>query len=54
MRDGAIISQGPPRTVLSPRLLREAFGLDALVVEDPATGGPLIVPAAPAPPAPKN
>mgnify|MGYP002722009057 CR=1 FL=1 len=49
MRDGEIRAQGAPREVITPELLREAFDLDALVIDDPATGGPLIVPAATAP-----
>ena len=42
--DGVVAAQGTPQDVVTPELLHEVFGLDALVVQDPATGGPLIVP----------
>lgn len=48
MRDGAVIDSGAPADVITSELLAEVFDLDALIIEDPATGGPLIVPAAPA------
>ncbi|MCY9784089.1 ABC transporter ATP-binding protein [Nocardiopsis sp. EMB25] len=44
MRDGSVVASGPPADVLTPRLLAEAFGLEAVVVEDPVTGGPMVVP----------
>lgn len=47
LHDGRVAAAGDPRDVLEPELLREVFELDALVVPDPVTGGPLIVPSAP-------
>ncbi|MFE3459394.1 ABC transporter ATP-binding protein [Nocardiopsis aegyptia] len=44
MRDGQVLASGPPAEVLTPDLLRAAFDLDAVVVPDPVTGGPLVVP----------
>ncbi|MCX6397367.1 MAG: ABC transporter ATP-binding protein [Propionibacteriales bacterium] len=44
MRDGVIVAAGPPAAVITPDLLREVFGLDALVIDDPVTGKPLVVP----------
>ncbi|ASW55474.1 ABC transporter ATP-binding protein [Plantactinospora sp. KBS50] len=44
MRDGRIVAQGPPAQVLTVDLLAAVFNLDALVVPDPATGTPLVVP----------
>jgi iron complex transport system ATP-binding protein len=44
MREGEVLASGPPADVLTPDLLRAAFDLDAVVVPDPVTGGPLIVP----------
>ncbi|WKD61957.1 putative siderophore transport system ATP-binding protein YusV [Corynebacterium ciconiae DSM 44920] len=44
MKKGAIAAAGEPQAVITPELLREVFDLDALVVQDPATAGPLIVP----------
>lgn len=46
MREGAIVVQGAPADVISEHTLREVFGLHARVVDDPVTGGPLIVPEA--------
>ena len=45
MGSGGIRAQGAPADVITPGLLRDVFGLDALVVDDPAVGGPLVVPA---------
>lgn len=41
---GAVIADGPPWEVLTPETLRAAFDLDALVIPDPSTGTPLVVP----------
>jgi iron complex transport system ATP-binding protein len=46
LREGSIVAEGSPREVITPENLREIFGLRAVVVEDPETGGPLVVPAA--------
>ncbi|MCP2164690.1 ABC transporter ATP-binding protein [Goodfellowiella coeruleoviolacea] len=44
MRDGHIVTQGPPDEVLTEDMLREVFGLEARIVPDPVSGGPLVVP----------
>ncbi|MBZ8176733.1 ATP-binding cassette domain-containing protein [Corynebacterium poyangense] len=44
MAQGRILAEGTPQDIMIPQLLEQVFGLDALVVEDPAVGGPLIVP----------
>jgi len=44
MRDGALIASGTPSEVISAELLEKVFNLHAVVVEDPITGGPMIVP----------
>jgi iron complex transport system ATP-binding protein len=44
MRDGAVFQQGRPDEVISSDLLRDAFQLQAAVITDPLTGGPLVVP----------
>ncbi|MFF2650194.1 ABC transporter ATP-binding protein [Streptomyces sp. NPDC058045] len=46
MKAGRIVAQGPPAEVVTAELVRDVFGLTAVVVPDPVTGGPLIVPAA--------
>ncbi|MFC8225242.1 ABC transporter ATP-binding protein [Streptomyces sp. NPDC057287] len=44
MRAGAILAQGHPRDVITAELLEEAFGLRAMVIDDPVGDRPLIVP----------
>lgn len=44
MRDGRIIGQGSPRELVTPDLVREVFDLDCVVIDDPLTGSPMIVP----------
>lgn len=44
MRDGSIVAEGTPSEIVTAELLREVFDLDALVLPDPETGRPLIVP----------
>jgi iron complex transport system ATP-binding protein len=47
MRDGKIITTGSPDEVMTPDLVHEVFGLRAMVVPDPVTGTPSIVPLDP-------
>ncbi|CAM2956862.1 Ferric hydroxamate ABC transporter, ATP-binding protein FhuC [Corynebacterium falsenii] len=42
--DGSIAAVGTPWDVISAEMLRRTFGLRAIVVNDPETGGPLVVP----------
>lgn len=44
---GRVIADGTPWEVLTPAVLREAFDLDAIVIPDPSSGSPLIVPVDP-------
>jgi iron complex transport system ATP-binding protein len=44
MRDGAVVAQGAPAEVVTPEMVREVFGLEAMVVPDPAVGTPMVVP----------
>ena len=44
MREGSVLAQGHPRDVITAELLREAFGLRAMVIDDPVGDRPLIVP----------
>ena len=44
MRDGRIVAQGPPAEVFTVDLLAEVFSLRAMVVPDPSTSTPLVVP----------
>ncbi|MFU8945343.1 ABC transporter ATP-binding protein [Mycetocola zhadangensis] len=45
--EGRVIADGSPWEVLTPEVLREAFDLEALVIPDPSSGAPLIVPVDP-------
>jgi iron complex transport system ATP-binding protein len=47
MKAGVIVAEGPPGEVVTADLVREVFGLDSVVVPDPVTGSPLVVPGAP-------
>lgn len=46
MRDGAIVAQGTPEGIVSEDMIRSVFGLPALVMPDPLTGRPMIIPRA--------
>lgn len=41
---GAVVAHGAPREVLTAEVVRQAFGLDALVIPDPLTATPLVIP----------
>ncbi|MCC3297996.1 ABC transporter ATP-binding protein [Arthrobacter caoxuetaonis] len=47
MKDGRIVAQGTPVEIATPELMKEIYGIDAVVISDPATGGPLVVPMEP-------
>ncbi|MDN3496703.1 ABC transporter ATP-binding protein [Planococcus sp. APC 4015] len=44
MADGRVIAHGPPKDVLTSEIVSSAFALDSIVVDDPLTGTPLVVP----------
>lgn len=44
MRQGRIHTQGTPAQVLTVDVVREVFGLDVKIIDDPVTGTPLCVP----------
>ncbi|MGW4254767.1 ABC transporter ATP-binding protein [Streptomyces californicus] len=52
MKEGRIVAEGRPGDIVTAELVREVFGLDAVIVPDPVTGSPLVVPGAPWSPAP--
>lgn len=54
MREGKIIAQGRPQDIVSPELVRDVFGLDALVISDPSSFTPLVVPKTNRPPLPNG
>jgi iron complex transport system ATP-binding protein len=44
MKGGDIVAAGPPTTVVTSERIREVFDLDALVVRDPVSGTPIVLP----------
>ncbi|OLQ89669.1 iron-dicitrate transporter ATP-binding subunit [Vibrio panuliri] len=44
---GKIVAQGSPEELMTESLVKQVFGLDSLIVPDPVTGSPMIVPKAP-------
>ncbi len=42
--EGRVLRQGSPAEVLTPDVVRAAFGLEAVVTPDPVTGSPMVVP----------
>lgn len=47
MQQGKVITTGMPQDVLTKELVKEVFGLDAMICPDPATGRPNVVPLDP-------
>ena len=44
MKEGRVVAEGAPADIVSEELVREVFGLRSLVVADPVTGRPMVVP----------
>ncbi|KAM9862771.1 ABC transporter ATP-binding protein [Leucobacter sp. BZR 635] len=44
MKDGRVVAEGPPAEIITPELVREVFELECVVIADPVTGSPLVVP----------
>ena len=44
MSKGKLIAQGSPSEVISRELMKQIYGLDCQIIEDPVSGTPLIVP----------
>ncbi len=44
MRDGEVVAEGTPSEVITAEKVAEIFGLACVVVDDPVTGTPLVVP----------
>lgn len=44
---GKIVAQGPPNELMTESLVKQVFGLDSLIMPDPVTGSPMVVPKAP-------
>jgi iron complex transport system ATP-binding protein len=44
MRDGTLVTEGPPAEVVSAEMVEQVFGMRCLTMTDPATGTPMISP----------
>ena len=44
LRSGRVVASGAPGEVMTGELIREVFDLDALVVPDPVSGAPIVLP----------
>lgn len=44
MKEGAIVAEGDPTSILTPELIETVFGLPCVIIPDPVTGTPLVVP----------
>ncbi|MBN7273955.1 ATP-binding cassette domain-containing protein [Ligilactobacillus pobuzihii] len=44
LKDGVLIKEGEPRTVVKKDLIKEVFGLNSMIVEDPVVHSPVVVP----------
>ncbi|WP_137133062.1 ABC transporter ATP-binding protein [Rhizobium sp. FY34] len=44
MKDGIIIAEGNPSAIVTEELVAEVFGLHSIIIPDPVSGTPLIVP----------
>lgn len=46
MREGRVLAEGPPSDVVSAELVRDVFDLEAVIIPDPVTATPLVIPDA--------
>lgn len=46
MADGHVVAEGPPSEIVTASLVEKVFGLPCVVVPDPISGTPMVVPAA--------
>ncbi|MFE4175126.1 ABC transporter ATP-binding protein [Streptomyces sp. NPDC056909] len=47
MKSGRVVAEGDPADVVTADLVQEVFGLASVVIPDPVTGSPLVIPGAP-------
>jgi iron complex transport system ATP-binding protein len=47
MKSGTVMAAGAPRDVLTAPLVEDVFGLRSIVIPDPVTGTPMVVPLDP-------
>jgi iron complex transport system ATP-binding protein len=44
LRHGTVVAEGPPHAVVTEDIVRDVFGLDCRVIDDPVSHTPLVVP----------
>ncbi|MNG32424.1 putative siderophore transport system ATP-binding protein YusV [compost metagenome] len=44
LRKGKLVAEGAPSEVITSELVKDIFGMDSTVIQDPVSGTPLIVP----------
>lgn len=44
MRDGSLTACGTPQDIITPQLIKDTYGLDCIVIEDPVSASPFIIP----------
>ncbi|GAF11603.1 ABC transporter ATP-binding protein [Bacillus sp. JCM 19045] len=44
LREGKLVAEGTPAEVVTPELVKDVFDLDCLVIDDPVSHSPLIIP----------
>lgn len=44
LRQGKLVAEGPPTEVITSSLIKDIFGLDSTVIQDPVSGSPSVVP----------
>ena len=44
LRRGRLVASGPPSDVITRELIRDVFDLDSLVIDDPVSGSPMVLP----------
>ncbi len=44
MRDGQVVAEGKPADIVTSELVERVFGLASVIIEDPISGTPLVIP----------
>lgn len=44
MRQGKLIAEGRPTEIVTSQLIKEVFGLDCTIIQDPVSNSPSVVP----------
>lgn len=44
MREGKVIAEGAPKEIVTPALIEQVYGLQCVIIDDPVSHTPLIVP----------